>query len=164
MLAVAAQFVPFFLPESSRAAAHALAGVAAFFLGMSQDAFGNYLSELWTDRRRERETLAAENVAERKKHERFRPFMQALRNTLAGREEQFANNYDVLMLGGNLVIGGTPFRFQADSEFPQFQSMIDRLEKTRDLTVTKRDSLCIRFRLEDDFYAEILELQPENAG
>ena len=162
LLAIAAQFLPFFGGDSYRIYYQGLAGVAAFFLGMTQSAFGKYIADAMTDRRRGKEEKTKNTEDTERKVTRFQPLLQLIRNCLNGNEDEFGNDYDIIMMYADLVFGGGSFlRVNAGSEYEKMKTMVTRLNETGDLTITKRDQSYTRFRLSDELYNRILELTPD---
>ena len=164
LLAVGAQFLPLLVSETWRPYLQGFAGLSAFFLGMSQGAFGNYLADLWTDRRHSAEQKSVQQKLVEKKNERFLPFLQAIRNAMGSDKEQDGNDLDIVISEGNITFAGGKFhRIIAGGDFDTFKSMAKRLESTSDLQVSRNEQNWIRLSLEDDLYEEILKLSP-NGG
>ena len=161
LLAVAVQCVPFFSNDTYRLYLQAFAGVAAFLLGMTQSTFGRYMADAMTDRRRQKEKETEENKRTDEENVRFSPLLQMIRNCLGGNESEFGNNYDVILMPGDLVFGGGGFlRVNAGSEYEKMKSMVNRLGELGHLTITKRDQNYVRFRMDDKLYGQILKFKP----
>ena len=161
LLAIGAQFLPLLAPVELRSVVQALAGLSAFFLGMTQSAFGKYIADAWTDRRRQSEQEASHERSTEEKNQRFLPFLQCIRNALDGKESEFSNDLEVVMSRGNITFAsGQNLRIKAGNDFDRFSSMAKRLETTADLSISRDEENWMQFRLEDSLYKEILKLTP----
>ena len=159
-LAIAVQFAPMFFGESCQGILQALAGVAAFILGMTQGAFGKYLADSWTDQRRkkERSKKLADDAANR--NERFLPLFQLIRNILGDNEEGFNNDLEVVMARKYSFAKGKLLRVVVGDEFNRLSTMVKRLASTGDLSISKDEDDWIQFRMSDETYQQILQLEP----
>ena len=162
LLAITVQFLPLLGGDSLRPYLQAMAGVAAFFIGMTQSTFGRYMADAMTDRRRAKEKQDESVEHAERKSVRFSPLLQMIRNCLNGSEEKFNNDYDVILMPGDLVFGGGAFlKVNAAADYERLKTMVNRLNTSGDLTITKRDTSYTRFRLSDELYAQILDFAPD---
>ena len=162
ILAIGIQFLPLVADEAMRPSLQALTGLSAFFLGINQGAFGKYLSDLWTDRRRSSEQESRHKNELHEIVQRCHPFLQRIRNALSGNEEKFNNDLDIVMSEGNISFAeGTFLRIKAGVDYDKFKSMAKRLQAKSLLSISRDEDKWMRFQLEDRLYHEILNLSPD---